>query len=370
MTTETKITSAGSITPPGRLASLDALRGLDMFFFIGIGGMFRALPQLSDNPLFRFLADQCDHPQWLGFTAWDMIFPLFIFTVGVAMPFSFAKRVERDRKAEIYKHVLIRAGILVVLGFVHRGLIVHPNWGYYSVLYRIAFSYLFGALILLNFRPRGQAYWAFGLLLGYWLVMWFIPVPDFGARDFSEEGNLSTFLSNWIAQAISPTVKHTFSITLIPAVSTALFGALAGQWLRSDKSSGKKTLGLLVAGGLFVAFGLLMHQWFPLSKKMASTSFSFLSCGLSVLLLCLFYWIIDVRGYRKWAFFFIVVGMNSITIYLVNHYFNFHELAGVFLDPFSGYLSTAKPLTMATASAGLKWLFLYWLYRHKLFLKV
>ncbi len=273
-------------------------------------------------------------------------------------------------KAAVYKHVAIRAVILFFLGFVHRATVVHPHWGYYTVLYRIGFSYLFAVLILLNFKPRGQACWAFGLLLGYWLAMMFVPVPGFGAGDFSEEGNLSTFIANWVASNISPTVKYVLSITLIPSVSTALFGALAGQWLRSGRSAGKKAFGLLLVGGLFVAFGLLTHQSFPICKKLSSTSFTFLTCGLSTLLLGLFYWIIDVQGYRKWAFFFIVVGMNSITIYLFPTYFSFHRLSGLFLSPFSDVLGSAKPLAMATASAALMWLFLYWLYRHKLFLKV
>lgn len=370
MTSENVISPPQRGMPSGRLASLDALRGLDMFFLVGIADMFRALPELSDNQVSRFLADQCVHPEWHGFTLYDLIFPLFIFTVGVAMPFSFAKRVEREGKAAVYKHVAIRAVILFFLGFVHRGLVVHPNWGLYSVLFRIGFSYLFCALILMNFKPRGQVCWAFGLLLGYWLVMRFVPVPGFGAGDFSQQGNLSTFIANSVADTISPTLKHVLSITLIPSVSTALFGALAGQWLRSGKSPGKKALGLLLASALFVAFGLLAHQSFPICKKLASTSFSFLTCGLSGLLLGMFYWIIDVQGYRRWAFVLIVVGMNSITIYLFAPYFNFHKLSGLFLGPFFDVLGSAKPLAMATAEAVLIWLFLYWLYRQKLFLKV
>ena len=362
-----------STEPHGdRLVSLDALRGADMFLLVGLGPIFRALPKLSDNGAFRFLADQCVHPQWHGFTLWDLIFPLFIFIVGVAMPFSLTKRLQRDGKWAVYRHVVARAAILSVLGLVFWGTPggVHPTWGYYSVLYRIAVSYLFAALIVLNFNPRGQVFWAFGLIAGYWIALCFVPVPGFGAGDFSQEGALSTFVSQWISENVAPRWMHVFSITLVPSVANALLGALAGQWLRSGKSPGVKTLGLLLAGGALLAFSFVAAQSIPISKKLLSPSFTFLVCGLSSLLLGLFYWIIDVRGRRKWAFVFIVVGMNPITIYLASQYINFNKVAGVFVGELAGPLGTAYPVTLACAAALLKWLFVYYLYKHRVFIKV
>ena len=359
-------------TPSGRLVSLDALRGLDMFLLVGVGSILRALPELSDNRTFRFLADQCSHPEWHGFRLWDLIFPLFIFIVGAAMSFSLTKRLQRDGKRAVYRHVIVRAVILTVLGLVYWGTPggVHPTWGYYSVLYRIAVSYLFAALIILNFNPRGQAIWAFGLIAGYWIVMRFVPVPGYGAGDFSQEGALSTFVSQWISDNISPRLMYVFSITLIPSVANAVLGALAGQWLQSGKSPGMKTLGLLLAGGALVAFSFVADESFPINKKLASTSFTFLVCGLSSLLLGLFYWVIDARGYRKWAFVFIVVGMNPITIYLASRHIDFTKLAGVFVGELSGLLGAAYPVTLAAAAAILIWLLAYYLYKHKVFIRV
>lgn len=356
-----------------RLMSLDALRGLDMFFLVGFSGIFRALPKYSDNPSFQFLADQCRHPEWHGFTAWDQIFPLFIFMMGVAMPFSFAKRIERGEKKSIYKHVAFRAVVLFVLGLVYWGNPLgseNHGFGYYSVLYRIGFAYFFGSLIVLNCKARGQALWAFGLVLAYYLAMRFIPVPGYGASDFSEQGNLVAFVGGWFEGFLPPGTKHLLSLTLIGSVANALFGSLAGQWLRSAKSPNEKTSGLLLAGILFVVIGLMAHLSFPVCKKLMSTSFTFLVCGISMILLGSFFWIIDVKGYRKWAFFFVVVGMNSITIYLATRYVDFGRLAGVFLGGFQKYLGSAEPLVLAIATAALMWLFLYFLYRRNIFLKV
>ena len=200
--------------------------------------------------------------------------------------------------------------------------------------------------------------------------MRFIPVPGYGAGDFSEAGCLTTFISQKISDIISPNFKYVISINLLPTVSTALFGALAGRWLHSSKNPCQKTTALLLAGVAFVASSVVVHLSFPINKKLWSTSFTFLTCGLSLLLLGCFYWLIDVRGYRRWAFFFVVVGMNSITIYLGSRLIDFNSIANVFVGGWADLLGTAGPLVIATTAATLKWLFLYYLYRRRIFFKI
>lgn len=354
-----------------RLMSLDALRGLDMFFLVGLAGIFRALPELSDNSVFTWLSDQCQHPEWQGFTAYDIIFPMFIFIVGAAMPFSFAKRLSKEGgKKELYKHIFIRAVVLFILGVIlwQKPGGAHPYYGYYSVLYRIGFSYLFAGIIMMNFNIRQQAYWAFGILAGYWLVHRFIPVPGFGPGDFSQEGNLNTYLANQVANYICPDLRHVLSLSLLPSVSNALFGVLAGHWLKNAGKSQKKALWLGMAGAVLIVAGLLVHLDFPINKKLGTSSFTLLTSGISAMLLALFYWIIDIKGYKKWAFFFVVVGLNSITIYVANSLFNFRSVTNVFVGGFD--FGNAQALIFALVAASIKWLFLYYLYRQKVFLKI
>jgi predicted acyltransferase len=358
--------------PSDRLVSLDALRGLDMLFLVGLAPILRAVSGLSDGPVSQVVAEQIRHPEWQGFTLCDVIFPLFIFIVGSSMSFSLPKRLERDGKGAVYRHVLVRAIMLSVLGLIYWGTPggAHPTYGYYSVLYRIAVSYSFGALILLNFKPRGQAVWAVALIAGYWAVMRCVPVPEYGAGDFSKEGAVSTFLSQWVADRLSPRFMYVFSITLVPSIANSVLGALAGQWLQSGKGPGAKTLGLLVAGGALVALGLVAAESFPINKKLASTSFTLTVCGISSLLLGLFYWIIDVLKYRRWALVFVVVGMNPITIYLAARHVPFAKLAAVFVGDFREPLGDAYPVVLSCTSALMIWLLAYYLYRKKVFIRV
>jgi predicted acyltransferase len=354
-----------------RLTSLDALRGLDMFFLVGLAGIFQALPALSDNKINTWLANQCQHPEWQGFTAYDIIFPMFIFIIGVAMPFSFSKRLEQEGgRKKLYKHVTLRAIVLAVLGIIlwqtPGG--AQPYYGFYSVLYRIGFSYFFAAVIMMNTNIRGQICWAFGLLIGYWLLMRFVPVPGYGMGDFSQNGNLATYIGNQVAKYISPNFRYVLGIDLITSVSNALLGVLAGHLLMSGKKATEKTSVLLIAGICLIIAGLIVHLDFPVNKKLGSTSFTLLTCGISAVILSLFYWSIDVKGYKKWAFIFVVVGMNSITIYVANSLLNFRNVANVFVGGFES--GNSKMLLFAIAVAAVKWLFLYYLYRQKIFLKI
>ena len=354
-----------------RLVSLDALRGLDMFFLVAIGPILRSLPQISDNSLFKWLAYQCTHPEWYGFTAWDLVFPMFIFVVGAAMPFSFTKRLNQEGgKRRLIKHVLIRSIVLSVLGVVlwtsPGG--PHPVWGYYSVLYRIGFAYFFAAVIMMNTSIRGQIYWAFGILIGYWLLLRYVSAPGSSIADFSQEGSLATYTKSLVAEYISPNFQNVFSITLIPSIPNALLGVLAGHWLLSDRKQTEKALGLLTAGIGSIIVGLIIHLDFPIVKNLWSTSYTFLTCGISAVFLSLFYWLIDVKGYKRWAFFFVVVGVNSITIYVANSLLRFNAVASVFVGGIE--LGDYSRLALALTAGAVMWLFLYYLYHQKYFFKI
>jgi predicted acyltransferase len=244
----------------------------------------------------------------------------------------------------------------------------HPFWGFYSVLFRIGVSYFFAAVIMMNTSIRGQIYWTFGLLIGYWLLMRFVPVPGHGIGDFSKDGNVASYFRDLFADNISYNFRYVLNIDLITSISNALLGVLAGQWLLSERTAAEKAKWLFFGGVILIVVSLFSHLDFPINKHLASPSFTLLTCGISAVLLSSFYWIIDVKGHQKWAFFFVVVGVNPITIYVASSLLNFKKVANVFVGGID--FGSAEALALAITIAAVKWLFLYYLYRQKIFFKI
>jgi len=363
-----------------RLASLDALRGFDMFWIVGGEGIFHALAKLTGWSAFVWISLQLEHTEWNGFTFYDMIFPLFLFIAGVSMPYSLTKRMNRgDTRKQIYWHVTRRMLLLVFFGMIYNGLL-RFNWEhmrYASVLGRIGLGWFFAALIFLNTKRRGQYIWFAGILIGYWLIMRFIPVPGYGAGDYSMEGSLAGYIDRHLLPGrLYKTIHDPEGIlSTIPAVATALMGVLTGHFLRSDKpemTKLKKGLMIGATGLICLLLGYLWGLFFPINKNLWTSSFVLFAGGWSLLLLSVFYLIIDVWKKKKWAFFFIVIGLNPITIYLVQRgIISFRRTSDFF---FSGLISyfpeSSHDLLNAIGYMAMSWLFLYILYRLKIFLRV
>jgi predicted acyltransferase len=361
--------------PRERVLSIDALRGFDMFWIIGGGGVVASFFEWARLPFSDFVIRQLEHSSWNGFTFEDLIFPLFLFIAGLSIPFSLGKRIQRgDSRASLYRHIFRRFAILFLLGLVYNG-ILGFNFGdmrYAGVLQRIALCSLFASIIFIHNGIRGQAIWAGAILLFYWAIMMLVPVPGFGAGALTPEGNLASFID----RSFLPGRFCCFEfgdnegiLSTIPAISTALMGVLAGHWLRSGRNPQTKTLGLLGAGCASLVLALLWNFVFPINKLVWTSSYVLFAGGWSLLFLAVFFWIIDAKGYRAWAFPFVVVGMNAITIYIAGDLFDFGSVAQVFIHGFVDYLGGFKPLFAAAAVLTVKWLFLWFLYRQKIFLK-
>jgi predicted acyltransferase len=362
--------------PKGRLLSLDALRGLDMIFLVGFGSVFRALPKLSDNGVFIFLANQCQHTKWHGFHIWDLIFPLFIFMVGVGMPFAISKRIQDgyDPKT-LYIHIIRRSLMLFVLGLFYNGSLLgfnFSNFTFTGVLQRISIAYFFSALIVMNTNIKKQAIIAGSLLVIYWLLMILVPVPGYGAGIITPEGNLHAYIDQLLlpGRLGNGFYDEDGILQQISSIAVCLAGVLAGHWLRSSYAQNKKVLGLLGAGLASVAIALLWNFSFPIIFKIWSSSYAMLVIGLSSILLGLSYWLIDVKRYKRLAFPFVIVGLNSITIYIAAKVFDFGAIVNIFVHGFIDYLGPFKPLLFALCIVIVEWLFLYFLYKKKIFLKV
>ncbi|MCX6301952.1 MAG: DUF5009 domain-containing protein [Bacteroidia bacterium] len=363
-----------------RLYSLDALRGFDMFWIMGGEGIFISLAALTGWPVFEWCARQLHHVPWHGFEFYDMIFPLFLFIAGISLPFSLKKRLEKgESRNSIYRHVISRGLILVVLGILYNnGLRFNfTELRYGSVLGRIGLAWMFAAIIFMNTKQTARIIWFWGILIIYYLLFLLFPAHDLGSTDiFSQEGNFASHLDRILMPGRLYLGNHDPEgiMSTLPAISTALLGMLTGQFLLSGYLENKpfrKVLYMFMTAIAFMIIGKLWDIVFPINKNLWSSSFVCWVGGLSLLLFTFFHLIIDILDFRKWAFFFVVIGMNPITIYLVERIVNFRSASEFFFGGFAELLPEAwAPFVEAVGVTAIGWVFLYFLYRKKIFLKI
>jgi predicted acyltransferase len=381
---------------PQRLVSLDAMRGFVMFLLLGGGeighaGLISALFAAINHPWAQELYRQTQYSHWgEPFHVKDLIRPLFIFVVGVAMPYSFGKRLSLgDSKPKLYGHILRRVALLMLLGTIAGGhLFMLDRTKFYlinNVLEEIAIGYLVAALILLNLNVRGQLAALVGLLLGYWALVMLVPVPGHGAGILTPEVNLPRYIDDLVLGNLRP-VKWSFTWTLsLPMASSCivLLGALTGQVLKSEKTRGAK-LAWLVAGALIcLALSLVWSRWYPMIVSLTTGSWVLFVGAVGIALQALFYLVVDLWGFRKSAFFFVVIGSNSIAVYMAAHLFDFRNLGNIFVKGWStnhnvgvvgGLSAWVGPpwnnFVEAAAAFAVMWLLMLWLYRTKTFIKV
>jgi predicted acyltransferase len=368
--------SAGK-SATGRLMSIDALRGFDMFWIAGGEEIVKAWAHWSGSPIANQIAEQFEHVEWEGFRFYDLIFPLFLFTVGIVLPFSLGKLRERgEPTSAIYWRILRRTVLLFVFGLIfnHIQNFNFPEMRWPGVLQRIALGYGFAALIYMNTRVRGQVLITAAILLGYWALLAFVPAPGSAAGDYTKFGNLPGYIDHRFLNKI---FKEYYGygdnegiLSTIPAVATALLGVLAGQWLRSSRPQRLKVLGLILAGLASLALGYAWSFRFPIIKNIWTSSFVLFAGGWSFLLLALFYLIIDVFQFRRWAYFFVVIGANAITIYLVQHFVDFDRISVFFFRGVAQLSGSLHLVVLAVGAVIARWVLLWFLYRKQIFLRV
>ena len=367
-----------------RLKSLDALRGADMLFIMGFGTLLTAVcSALGCGDC--WLVRQLSHCTWDGLHFEDTIFPLFLFIAGVTFPYSYAKSREAGKGAgAVVRKIIGRAVILFALGLVYNGILQKgPDdvvWG--SVLGRIGIAWAAAALVYLALpSARGRIVLAAGILLGYWALLRLVGAPDHpDAFPLSPEGNLSGYLDRLLlpGRLTRPgLLSNQGTLSTLPAVVTAMLGMLVGDYMRnSQQAEGRKTAVLigvaaaLAAAGLLVAFGF--GTWsMPLNKILWSSSFVLVVGGYSVAAFAVFHWIIDVRGYDGWTYFFRVIGMNSIAIYLLQKAVDVRKISEFFLGGVAGCVPSAwSGVVLAAGYVVFCWLVLRFLDRHKVYFKV
>ena len=361
-----------------RLYSLDALRGFDMFWIMGAEEIFHALAKATGSPFWEVIANELTHPAWNGFHFYDLIFPLFLFMAGVATPFSVGRELEKGKnKNELLLRVIKRGLILVLLGIIYNnGLMIKPldQIRFGSVLGRIGLAYMFANIIYLYTKQRTQIAWFCFLLIGYWLMLKFNSAPGYPRGDLSMEGNFASYLDrHLIPGKLYLGIHDPEGLTsTIPAIGTGLLGIMAGNFLKnSDFRGQKKSLYLFISGLIFIGLAHLWDLDFPINKNLWSSSFVLNVGGYSLILLGIFYYIIDVLGYKKWAFFFKVIGMNSILIYLSGAFINWTYTTNGFFQWLGQLIGNPyNAVAMAICYVLVKWAFLYFMYKKNVFLRV
>ena len=360
-----------------RLMSLDALRGADMLFIMGFASWIVVLCALLPKcGLTEWFSTQMSHVGWHGLRHHDTIFPLFLFMAGVSFPFSLAKQQEQGRAPwRIYLKIVIRGLLLVLLGLIYNGMLQFefPKLRYASVLARIGLAWMFAALLFTRIRKTSiLASIAAVILIGYWLAMWLIPEGD---DPFSYENNLVGTIDRFFFSAdhlYNKTFDPEGLFSTIPAIVTAMLGMFAGQLVRSTKISGnKKALYLLLAGVAFALIGWLWGMVFPINKKLWTSTFVCAVGGYSLICFAIFYYIIDVKGWRRWSFFFRVIGMNSITIYMMQRIVDCSRINRFFFGGIIKWFDGDwNKLAWHTFYILTCWLILFFFYKKKIFLKV
>jgi len=370
-----------------RLFSLDALRGFDMLFIIGLSTVVMRLC-MAFGAGDCWLAQQMHHVKWHGFAQHDTIFPLFLFIAGVAFPFSYVKMREKGWMSKRIAGKLIYRGVmLVLLGMIYNGLLTEGSgevrWA--SVLGRIGLAWMLAAFLYMAFPCRTRIVIAVGFLVGYWAIMRFAAVPGApaGVDPWSPEWNYAAyidklFLPNSLGGGTRADPEGILST--LPAVVTAMLGMFTGEFVRRNGCDGRvrtrpaggvKTVAMLAAAAVMLAAGLVWSNWMPINKKLWTSSFVLVSGAYSLALFAVFYWVIDVKKWRGWTLPLRVVGMNAITAYLLQRIVDFDGISKFFLGGAARFLPEEFGLALISMGhLASCWFVLWFLYRKGVFLKV
>jgi predicted acyltransferase len=375
-----------------RLVSLDAFRGATI-----------AAMLLVNNPgSWDAVYAPLDHAPWNGWTPTDMIFPFFLWIVGVSLTFSFARRVEEGAdRGELFRHVVQRSAIIFGLGLFLAafpfGLLPEHHFSLAKlripgVLQRIAVCYLAAGAIFLRTGVRGQVAWVGGLLAGYALMLKFVPVPGYGAGVLEPTGNLAWWIDSHLlaghtwSGAPAPGFDPEGILSTLPAIATTLCGVLAGHLLRTPLSGAAKTGRLLAGGAVLLLAGALLDLWLPINKNLWTSSYVLFMAGWAMVIFAAMFWLIDVRGWRRWATPFVIYGMNALALFVlsgvIGRLFNYIKWtnaqgAGVTLKAFlhqSYFAPLASPrnasLLFAVAFVGSHLLVAWFMWRRRWFVRV
>lgn len=338
--------------PPALEGESSRLVSLDVFRGITIVGMI-----IVNNPgNWSYVYPALRHSLWNGWTPTDLVFPFFVFIMGVAIAYAFARRFESgESKKKIYLKIIRRTVVLFLLGLILNGF---PSYDFHTirimgVLQRLALCYFFASIIFLNFSAKVQAYIGVGLLVLYWMLMKLAPVPGYGAGVLTNTGNLSAHIDNLLLSGHIWSGSRLWDpegpLSTIPAIASCIIGVLTGDFLKSQKSGYEKVTWIYLVGSIGMVLGSILDIWFPINKNLWSPSFVVFTSGMALVFLASFYFIVDIKGHKKIGQPFVVFGMNALALYFLS------ELFVVVIDlihvPLSGTWVSLKDFVYQTLCA-------------------
>jgi predicted acyltransferase len=362
-----------------RLLSLDALRGFDMLWIAGGSALIAALSKLTGAGWLAALSTQMTHVPWEGFHFYDLIFPLFMFIAGIAIPLSVKSSLAGNgTRKKLFLKALRRMVLLVLLGLLYNG-VFHDgfeNARYASVLGQIGIAYFLTSLIIIYSKTfKTSLYWLAGILLGVSILQLFVPVPGIGAGVFTPEGCMNGYLDRMFLPGRLAYGNGVYDalgwLSIVSAVGITLMGTIAGRILQDVTFTEYRKTGILAGVGLvLILIGVSLSPFYPIIKVCWTTTYNFLAGGISFILIALFYLVIDVWHFQKWSFFFKVIGMNSIFIYLSTRIIPWDTITGFFIGWLSKPAGNFGELIAVLGVIAGEWLLLYFMYRKNIFIKV
>ncbi len=369
----------GNTLKNDRLMSIDILRGFDMFWIIGGGALITYLAKIDALSFLEPLSKQMSHVEFEGFRFWDLIFPLFIFISGVTIPFSLLSKKDKGiEKPQLQWSITKRAIKLIILGVLYNGILQRgfTEIRFTSVLGQIGIAYFIGATIALQFKSmKTHAFWLIFIIILITALQVFAPVPGYGAGHFDPIRGMNAYLDQMLlpGHLSVGTYDRIGILCIISASALVLIGYFAGSLLRNKAiSENLKTIYLASAGVIMILLAIILWPVYPVIKDFWTTTFNLLTAGISLMLLSLFYYVIDVKQFRGKVFsgilhFFRVIGLNSITIYMADRIIPFGDISKFF----TGSIAEITGAWLIIAGAIIiKWMLLNYLYKQKIFLKV
>jgi predicted acyltransferase len=370
---ETENTGLQHKQKSSRLVSLDTLRGFTMFWIVGGVAIITSLESFGSCKVTEFLVRQLDHSPWVGLRYYDCIWPCFMLMVGVSIPFAYAKRSLTQSYPQMLWHAVLRFAVLFLLGSLRES--VNMNSPHLielsSALQPIAVAYLI-SFILVRKSWKFQAVTGLMILFIYGLAVALIPVPGVGSGSYARNANLVWFVDRILLPGrVSEDVfieGWGTMISMIPPAATSILGLLMGRLLMTQESHNYKMRIMAFTCIGVLATGYIVSVFVPVVMKMWTVSYGLISAGWACTMLLIFYWFIDVLGFKKWAFFFVVIGVNALAVYLSDTVMRLSAISDVFTKDLAELMGSFGPLFMAVVYVGLEWIILNWMYKRKIFL--